>query len=370
MIKIKKAYRNLNRYIPAGSMIIIVFTVTALIIHLTAWKNPGFADSFNQNVSSQARSLFSHLTGWIPFSVGEGVILFSPVILVVMIIKCIEISNKSWRHVIRYLIGLLSVVCLAYALFVFTFATGYHTPELDSKLEYRRNDVSAEQLYYTAEKILVDIDAVIDDVDFLFGDKSLMPFTYKEMNNLLIEAYDKICDKYDFVQRLNSSVKPIILSAPMTYTHISGVYSFYTGEANINTNYPDFVIPYTAAHELAHQRGFARENEANFIAFLVCLESDNPYIRYSGLVNMYQYVVSALGSASAEYYYYIYQSLDKRVAYELSSYSKFFDKYRESKVSEISETINNTYLKLQGTDGTKSYGMVVDLAVAYYMNGG
>lgn len=368
MTSAKKIYRRINRYVPAASMIVIIITIICAAIHITASKNSQFADNFNQSISSGVRAFLAHLTGWIPFSLGEGVLLFSPVIITAMLVKCLKISKKSWRRVIRYVIGLLSVICAAYSIFVFAFAAGYHTPTLDTKLEYERNDVSAEQLYYTAEYILEDISTVIDDIDFLFAGKSVMPFTYNEMNDLLIEAYDKICEKYDFIQKLDSNVKRIILSEPMTYTHISGVYSFFTGEANINTNYPDFVIPYTAAHELAHQRGFARENEANFIAFIVCLESDNPYIKYSALINMYQYVSSSLATASIEYYYYINQTLDKRIAYELSSYSTFFDKYRESKASEITGTINNTFLTLQGTEGTKSYGMVVDLAVAYYLN--
>ena len=55
----------------------------------------------------------------------------------------------------------------------------------------------------------------------------------------------------------------------MTYTHISGIYTFYTGESNININYPDFVVASSATHEMAHQRGVARENEANFVSFVV-----------------------------------------------------------------------------------------------------
>jgi hypothetical protein len=35
-------------------------------------------------------------------------------------------------------------------------------------------------------------------------------------------------------------------------------------------------------------------------------------------------------------------------------------------VSQVSGSINNSYLQSQGTPGTKSYGMVVDLAVAYF----
>ena len=103
------------------------------------------------------------------------------------------------------------------------------------------------------------------------------------------------------------------------------------------------------------------------MAFLVCMASDDPYIRYSGYLNLYEYVSSALYSASREYYTQIQEALDPRIYYELRSYSAFFDKYRDTVVSQISESVNNTYLVIQGTEGTKSYGMVVDLAVVYLL---
>ena len=152
----------------------------------------------------------------------------------------------------------------------------------------------------------------------------------------------------------------------MSYTHITGVYTFFTGEANINVNFPDNTLPYTAAHELAHQRGIAREDEANFLAFLVCAESFDPYIRYSGYLNLYEYVASALSSADRQLYLKVSSTLPDLVLGEQYAYSEFFDKYRDSTVSEISETVNNTFLVMHGTEGVKSYGMVVDLAVAYY----
>ena len=134
---------------------------------------------------------------------------------------------------------------------------------------------------------------------------------------------------------------------------------------NINVNFPDYTIPYTAAHEMAHQRGIAREDEANFIAFLVCISSDDAYIRYSGYLNLYEYVASSLYSADPELYFEARGQLPMTVRYEMSAYSKFFDKYRDSVAGEVSGTINDLYLKGNGTEGTRSYGLVVDLAVAY-----
>ena len=153
----------------------------------------------------------------------------------------------------------------------------------------------------------------------------------------------------------------------MTYTHMSGMYTYYTGEANLNVNFPDYNLPYTAAHELAHQRGVLPENEANFVAFLVCAESDDPYIRYSGYMNMYEYLNSALYSADYDTFAEVYGSLDRRAIYEMRAYNKFFEKYRDNVAATVSSTLNDNYLKAQGqTAGEKSYGMVVDLAVAYY----
>ena len=146
------------------------------------------------------------------------------------------------------------------------------------------------------------------------------------------------------------------------------MYTYYTGETNINTNFPDYTIPFTSAHEMAHQRGFAREKEANFVAFLVCEASNDPYIRYSGKLSMLEYILNALYSEESDLYYEIFYLLDIKVRCELVAYSDFFDTYRDSTASEISSAVNDTYLKSQGqTEGEKSYGLVVDLAVAYIL---
>jgi len=231
-------------------------------------------------------------------------------------------------------------------------------------------EVSAEELAQTARILAEHVNGELDSITFRFQSHSVMPYDFDTMSGHLMDAYERVCEKYPFIQKLHSRVKPIALSEPMTYTHISGVYTMFTGESNVNVNYPDYVIPYTAAHELAHQRGIARENEANFVAFLVCMEAEDPYIRYSGYVNMYEYVSSALYSASPELYREVLYSLDMRMRYEMIAYNTFFDQYRENKVAEVSEAVNNSYLVIQGTEGTKSYGMVVDLAVAYLTKGG
>ena len=81
---------------------------------------------------------------------------------------------------------------------------------------------------------------------------------------------------------------------------------------------------------------------------------------------MLEYLLNAYYSADSEHYAEVYFMIDENVRKEMSAYSKFFSKYRRTVVSQVSEAVNDTYLKINGTPGSRSYGMVVDLCAAYY----
>ncbi|MCR5682737.1 MAG: DUF3810 domain-containing protein [Clostridiales bacterium] len=362
-----RLYRRVNRYVPALSMVFFLLGLAALVINIAYVSSPSFADAFNGGVSSHIRVFLAHLTGWIPFSLAEFLFLGSPVILVAVIVLACRKGARSRRYFARALIGILSAGVLLYAMFVFVFGAGYRTTGLDKKLGIERTKVTADELADTARIVVDRLNELSDNIMIFYDDGSVRPYSHDECVRLCLDAYEKVSKDCTFLARLDAPVKEIVLSDYMTYTHISGMYTFFTGEANLNTNYPDFVNVYTTAHEMAHQRGIAREDEANFMAFLVCIASDDPYMQYSGYLNLYEYLSSALSSAGAkEVRKEIAESLDVRVRYDLYCYSVFFDKYRENTAATVSNTVNNTYLVMQGTPGAKSYGLVVDLAVAYY----
>ena len=353
--------------LPIACIIIFILTAITAILYVAIRTNVALADAINRTVSPFGRMLFAKLTGWIPFSFAEMLLLLSPVILVTVIVIGAKHHCATAKQMWIYVACIFSVVCMVFNLFVWNFAPGYNARPLDQKLNIERKPVSGEELYATANILLEELKALEEDILFMETGASRMPYSYSEMNKLLMQAYDKACQKYDFIDDFHSRVKPVMLSEPMSYTHITGVYTFFTGEANINVNFPDYTIPFTAAHELAHQRGIAREDEANFVAFLVCMESDDAYIRYSGALNVYEYVASALYSANKDLYKENYVKLPKKIIAERIAYSEFFEKYRENVAANVSEATNNAYLQSQGAvQGTRSYGMVVDLAVAYY----
>ena len=360
-----KAKRRTWLGLPIFSWVFFGIAAFALIVMLTYIISEDFANFYNRYPAAFLRGLFAAITSIIPCSIAEAAIIFAPVLMVAIIIYANKRYTSSWREVGKFLLMTLSVASLFFSTFALNFGAGYHTSSVDKLLELERRDVSAEELRETAEFLASEINKYTAGLASNTEGSTIMPYGYDTLSEKLVEAYDKVCDEHEFISRFSSKVKPVLLSEPWTYTHIAGVYTYFTGESNINVNFPDYTIPYTAAHEMAHQRGIAREDEANFVAFLVCAASDDDYIRYSGYLNLYEYVSNALYRADKDAYAEVRASLDPVARVEMSAYSKFFDKYRENVAATVTETVNNTYLTIQGTPGTKSYGMVVDLAVAY-----
>ena len=365
----KKLYEPVDsrlEKIPKITIVFLCIAALSLVIYLISMISPVFSDFFNFKVSHIFRIIFAKISGILPFSVAEAIIILLPTIVIAMVIYICKHRCKTWKTTFVSLVNIISILAIIFSSFVLNFGVGYKGYSLDKKLELDKQAVSATELYDTAEYLIVKAKEQLPYVKFSEDRISEMPYGIDEMNKKLLVAYEKFCDDFTFMKTFDSRVKPVVLSELLSYTHITGIYTFFTGEANININFPDYIIPFTAAHELAHQRGIAREDEANMIAFLVCTYSDDPYIRYSGYMNMYEHVLSALKKADKDKYSENISHLDTKMIGEINAYARFFKKYEKSVAATVSDKVNDTYLKAQGTAGSVSYGMVVDLTVAYF----
>ena len=357
--------KRIKRYVPTPALVIYAAALVSLGLYVSFILFPTFADAFNGSVSQLLRRIMAYLTALFPFSVAEALIFTSPV-LIFLIMRAISEYMESHAHgFARTISSLIAVLLLFGSVFTLNFAAGYRGSTLDQKLGLSVGSVSAEDLRNTAEYVADRINRISDSITFS-SECSIRSMTHAETVSAAHDSYDNLAESYDFIGNFRAPVKRLAVSKIMTYTHISGVYTYFTGEANLNTNYPEFVNVYTIAHEMAHQRGIARENEANFIAYLVCINSDDSYMQYSGYLNMFEYLISALCESMPDEASALYAELDSRPLRDLMYYSSFFEKYSDSAASEVSDAINNTFLQSQGTEGTRSYGMVVDLAVAYH----
>lgn len=368
MKKIKTDKKVIFQYIPLWAAILFAVSALSFIIEALSKKSVWLADAVSGTVGRFLRAAFSYATYIFPFSVAEMLLWSSPVILGVVIYLALKCVKRSWRSFSRFIAGFLAIVSTVYSLFVCTIGAAYYGTKVADRMGINRKDVSAEELYSTALMLLDTMSEQLDGMVYPEGTYSCMPYTYDEMNEKLNESYAVLCDRYDGIDKLVSRTKPVILSPYWTYTHLSGMYTFFTGEANVNTNYPDFVMASSAAHEMAHQRGVVSEDEANFIAFLVCYMSGDPFLVYAGCLDVYQDVASSLASASPELYAKLCAEVPKEVSGELHAYAVFFDKYRENVAADVTDSVNNSYIENHNQPaGIKSYGMVVDLVVSYML---
>ncbi|MBR2354255.1 MAG: DUF3810 domain-containing protein [Clostridia bacterium] len=352
-----------KRRLPLAVRIIYAFFFLSIPFYILFWISPAFADFFNRWISPAVRATLAYLTNLIPFSLAELLILLLPVVVFLAFRYGYRRCTDTWRDVGRFCACVGSAAALILTLFTFGMAPAYRGTSLDKRLGLNRRAISREELYETAMILADKVNEEARHVTYRTDGFSVMPYDFGEMNDKLLEAFDAV----DVTDHLYSRIKPVMLSKPMSYTHITGVYTFFTGEANLNVYFPDYTLPFTAAHELAHQRGIAREDEANFVAFLVCSASEYSYMRYVAYLNLYEYVAGELYRADPELYRKVSATLSLSVKGELSAFSRFFEPLRDSVASEVSDAVNDTFLTIHGTEGVRSYGMVVDLAVAYFI---
>jgi len=162
----------------------------------------------------------------------------------------------------------------------------------------------------------------------------------------------------------SAPAKPVVISTALSYLGISGIFCPFTGEANVNMTLPDPDVPFAASHELAHARGFAREDEANYLGYLACTRHPDADFRYSGLLAASVYAMNALVRVDRE----AHARLDARrapdVRRDLAALRAWAERYR-GPAERVSQVVNNVYLKSQGEkEGVRSYGRMVDLLIA------
>jgi len=367
--RIKSFLKKIKEAVPLYAYICAAIFLASAIIYLIMKQNVAFADFLNGTVSHGIRSVLALISSVVPFSIIEMLLIISPVLVILMIFLAVRAAKRSPGHTVRFVCAVLSVAFVVLSVFFIGYEPSFYGTSIEKNTGIARNKLSAEDLR-DASVILQELaERELDSVWFVGSGASVCPYKFSELNDKMLDAYDAFCEKYGAYNNMSSKFKPVILSEPWTYTHISGMYSFITGEANINVNYPDFIMVTTVAHEMAHQRGIGKEDEADFTSFLVCTESDDPYIRYCGYVEMYRMVVGKLYGANKDYWTEVKRDEDKRITAELSAFSSFFDKYRENVAAKVSDTVNNAFIQSHNQPaGVKSYGLVTDLAVNYLLD--
>lgn len=178
------------------------------------------------------------------------------------------------------------------------------------------------------------------------------------------EGYARLAPGWPLAGAAPRAPKPLVSSALFSRLGVSGLYVPFTGEAHVNTDVPASGMPFAACHELAHQRGFAREDEASFVGYLACRAHPDDDFRYSAAFEALLESLAALqplepGAARA-----VAQAASPGVLRDWRALDAWIRR-NAGPARAVSQAVNDTYLRSQGqSQGVRSYGRVVDLLLA------
>ena len=245
-------------------------------------------------------------------------------------------------------------------LFMLAFGLNYQRPLLFDMLGFERRSANAAELEAMGREVVGRVNESYAEAHV---DRRPAPDP-EQMKALLQESFDAAPDLALLPRGTFAPPKPLFASAFFTRIGLSGIYSPFTGEPNYNADMPDFQLPFTMAHEMAHQRGVARESEANFVAYLVCINSRDPFVRYSG----YRNGLGVLGEL-----YRLEPEKARELAKQLgpgfredSRRAALF--WAKATAAALTNRVNDLYLRANRVrQGTADYAASTTLIVGYYL---
>jgi hypothetical protein len=305
------------------------------------------------------------LLGWLPLSIGDLLYATAIIYLIVKLVKIIRIAirkqadKKFWIRGFRKLAFLL---CSIFAVFYLFWGLNYSRLGIEHSLHLKVEN-------YSKDDLLAVVDQLVYRLNELDSTARLNRSSLHKKRDLFGEAYnsyERAKTKHPALTYRSRSVKPSLYSYLGNYLGFTGYYNPFTGEAQVNTTVPVFLQPFTTCHEIGHQLGYAKENEANFAGYLSASASSDPAFRYSVYFDMYLY--------SRRYLYNIDSNLlkqyDLRIAagvkQDYKELRRFWKKH-ENPVEVFVDILYGQYLKAnQQPSGKLTYSEVIAWLIAYY----
>ncbi len=274
---------------------------------------PSFAEWVDRTVGAPLRSGLSRLSSGIPFSLTGLLLVSVPLLFILLLILGYRALDKKGGFS-RFLLSLFSLLSVFALLFTLTLSPGYHKPPLSEKLSLYVREPSGKELAGVAAWL-----------SGLLSEKVPPAPALEELAVRLDASYRTLGEKYDFPVNREFSIKEERGGA-LSALGIIGLYSFPFGEITLNFEYPPTALAFTLAHEMAHASGYSREEEADLMAFLACLESGDAYLRYAGVLGMLQRVLPALRESSSSLWEAAGEELPNEAKREMEKSGRVYEK--------------------------------------------
>ncbi|MFM2360042.1 MAG: hypothetical protein RLY16_2035 [Bacteroidota bacterium] len=344
---------------------LLFWVILALLVHFIAGHEDWVERYYVLRIFPQIGRFFAFLFSWIPFSVGDLLYGAAGIFLVYCIVKLIYLLCKRavTKSILQQWVVKTAVVFLVIYVF-FNVLWGF---------QYNRIGV-AKQLglqtpAYTLEE-LIEVDSILlqqvnRSKQYMLAHPTIVP-TVKNTFEGCKKAYQQAVQKYPFLQIRPPHLKTSMWGWLGNYTGFMGYYNPFTGEAQVNTTVPIFLQPFTGCHEIAHQLGYAKENEANFVGFLAATASKDTFFHYSVYLDLFLYANRNLYEKDSAIAKHHGKQLLPEIKKDLLVW-KQFNKAHQSLLEPIFRWLYGQYLvQNRQPSGILSYDEVTGFVIAFY----
>jgi hypothetical protein len=345
-------YKTLKKYY------IIHWIITVLAIQLLSYF-PGFVEVvYAQNIYPVVAVINRWFFRYLPFSVGDIVYVFGFSYFVLLIFQTL----KNIRHPLSQLKKLSYFLLQVVWVFYLSWGINYFREPLSKTLHLSEEKYTMEQLQLVTDKMIdksneLQLQLAKNDslaVEITYGVERIInkvPDGYVAIENIIGQSYAVPCEKTS------------LLSKTISYMGVSGYLNPFTGEAQINRIYPKIFLPSIASHEVAHQLGYAPEDEANFLGYLSASHNPDLYFQYSAYIDALYYCLIELHKADKDIYKQYKEKINKGV---LKNYREAYAFSRAHQFPIDFSSTYDAYLKMnKQKSGIKSYNEMVSLLIAY-----
>ncbi|MBE5844337.1 MAG: DUF3810 domain-containing protein [Butyrivibrio sp.] len=360
-----------------------IFILT-IVLNILSIVSTGFADFYTRYIFPIWERIMGGITSPMPFSFGEWMIIAGLLWLLVLLISFIVFCVKKNRFFVgfgRATIDLLIIIALVMTLNCFI---NYHTTPIGEEMT---KEAGGEKRQYTVSELAEYRDFVVtrcnelaekmdrdengfvryagtDDVDTV---NALMAKEAKKSMAGLSDRFPKLSGYY-------VNAKPLLFSGFISQQYMQGYYFPFSMEANYNNVMYVMNKPFTMCHELSHTKSYIMEDEANFLAYLGCTNSEDEVFEYSGYIGILNYVNNEFYNNVTKEEYESHVKLSDKVKTDNIFLTKeSWDKVEENAVlstetvKQAADTFVDTTLKVNGIDdGIASYSRVVELLLMDY----
>ena len=326
--------------------------------------------NYSQGLYPKLQSGLSWTSALVTIPIGQLIYYALVLALTIWILKRIIALVKKritiWRFLLVFVKNGLFAFSLFYFLFNLTWGLNYHRMKVPEITGIDTTEITTDELIALSDTLANRCNALRKH----FPADEELPVDKSDILNKAMNGFRLASEQYEFIQYQVPSVKQVWVPKIMSSFRIGGIYFMFTGEANVNMDPPNFLVPATTCHEMAHQSGFASEDEANFVGYLATQFNPDMSFQYSGNLMAFRYSMRSLYQSDSTAYLSIVENLSEDVKNDLRKNREYWSSFYNP-IDPLSDAIYDLFLKANDQKaGIKSYSLVTSLLVGEFRRSG